>query len=205
MPGPSWSIDAKRCQAGSRLAAQAGTACSICYARRGRFTFGPVKAANEKRLVAYYATTDWPAKMALLINLSVTVGDPYFRWFSSGDLQSEQMLIDILEVCERTPQVYHWLPTQERDMVANVMRERPLPANLTIRVSAPMINGPTPAGCIHTSVVVGPIPDEHWRKRVLNNTDTRHHCPAPTHRHYECGSCRACWSRQVETVVYKRK
>jgi len=188
---------------GSTLAKVEGSACSICYARRGRMVYRPTLDANERRLQAYYAEDDWPRLMARLIELSVPVGDPYFRWFSSGDLQSEQMLLDIMEVCRLTPEVYHWLPTQERDMVSNALGEQPCPDNLVIRISAPMINGVPPQGL--SSVVVGPVPQAHWEERVHHNTDTRYHCPAPTHRDYECGACRACWDSAVETVVYKRK
>lgn len=209
MPGPSWSIDAQRCITGSKLAEIPGTACSVCYARKGRFTIGPTLKANEKRLAAYYAVPDWPQKMAQLVELSVSVGDPYFRWFSSGDLQSVDMLLDIMRVCWLTPGVRHWLPTEERGFVQEAQaiwqREHgaPHPPNLVIRVSAPEINGVIPADFPHTSVIVGPKSEHQWAARVKYHTNTRWHCPASLNEKYECGSCRACWAAEVETVVYK--
>ncbi len=63
----------------------------------------------------------------------------FHRWHDSGDLQSVEHLEKIIEVCRRTPQIQHWLPTREL-AILRACRER-IPANLTIRVSATMIDG----------------------------------------------------------------
>jgi len=202
MPCPSWSISAKRCQLGSELRKQADTVCSKCYACKGHFVMGRVHEANEQRLLAFYAVPHWPVYMARLIELTVPIGNPYFRWFSSGDLQSSSMLTNIFKVCELTPSVQHWLPTQERGFVEQALRGADKPDNLVIRVSAPLINGVPPIA-EHTSVVVGPVAEDAWEKRVAANTKTRFHFEASVGDDFECGSCRACWDSTVETVVYK--
>ena len=38
--------------------------------------------------------------------------DRYFRWFDSGDMYDIRLARKILEVCERTPWVKHWIPTR---------------------------------------------------------------------------------------------
>ena len=202
MPCPSWSISAKRCVLGSELRKQADTVCSKCYAHKGHFVMGPVHKANEQRLLAFYAVEDWHVYMARYIELLVPIGDPHFRWFSSGDLQSATMLTTIFKVCELTPTVRHWLPTQERGFVEQALRMADKPDNLVIRISGPMINGVPPLAD-NTSVVVGPVSKEAWTKRVAANTHTRFHCEASAGDDYACGTCRACWDSTVETVVYK--
>ena len=37
----------------------------------------------------------------------------FHRWFDSGDLQSLSHLMKIIEVCEHTPHIKHWLATRE--------------------------------------------------------------------------------------------
>ena len=52
----------------------------------------------------------WAEVMAFLIEQN-SCG--YFRWHDSGDLQGQQHLDQIIEVCRLTPDVKHWLPTRE--------------------------------------------------------------------------------------------
>ena len=65
--------------------------------------------------------------------------DLHHRWFDSGDLQSVEMLRAICNVCALTPQIKHWLPTQERAIVQEFKRSNTIPANLVIRISASKI------------------------------------------------------------------
>lgn len=178
------------------------TACSRCYAYKGHFTYPTVEAANEVRLAAYYNVNTWPEKLAHLIKLSVAIGDPYFRWFSSGDLQSAQMLLDIFTVCKLTPEVKHWLPTQERYTINDALAIDQQPGNLVIRISAPIINGVTPVAP-NSSVVLGPMSTDSWVARHAVNSQTRYHCPASLRDDYECGDCRACWEGEIKTIAYK--
>ena len=53
MPGKSWGINAARCITGKKLAAIAGSICSMCYAEKGFYTLYPaVKRAQDTRLEA---------------------------------------------------------------------------------------------------------------------------------------------------------
>ena len=116
----------------------------------------------------------------------------YHRWHDSGDLQGVWHLDKICEVAAATPRIRHWLATREAKMVRDyVDGGGAIPPNLTIRVSSTMIDRGPPGSWPLTSTV-------HDRSEP-----TGHRCPAPTQNH-ECGSCRACWSRDVPNVSYQK-
>jgi len=208
MPGYAWGIPASRCITGSKLRLQKGTSCEKCYACKGRFLWPNVQTAYERRYQAWANDPNWGMLIAQLIALQTPIGDPYFRWFDSGDLQSVKMLHDISDVCERLPDIQFWLPTQERGFVREFLESRSLPNNLVVRVSAPEIGGPRPQGHDCTSTVLPRIPKGHgarwdrWEARVARSTAARTYCPATISDKYECGSCRACWDPNVSNVVY---
>jgi hypothetical protein len=98
-----------------------------------------------------------------------------------------------------TPNVNHWLPTREyaivrkyRDMFGE------FPKNLTVRVSAAMLDSSAPSDFEHTSEVASndsAIDQSRSRGGVV--------CVAPNQNN-ECRDCRACWSRDVATVTYHK-
>jgi hypothetical protein len=127
-----------------------------------------------------------------MAELITRTGGEYFRWHDSGDLQSLGHLERIVAVCDRTPTVRHWLPTREYRIVTAYLREHgSFPANLNVRLSAHMVNRDAPYidGTTGSIVVDGPA--------------RGHECPAPTTGN-QCGDCRACWDKGVETVAYHR-
>ena len=185
MPGQAYSIPARECKVGGKLRDVAGSVCAGCYALKGRYVFQNVQAAQYRRLAAI-DRPDWCAAMATAIN-----GQPWFRWHDSGDLQSVEHLRKIAEVCGATPNTRHWLPTRERGIVRDYLREYgALPANLTVRLSATMVDGPAPSmPGINTSTV-------HKAGEPVG-----HECPAPKQGN-SCGDCRACWDSTVANVSY---
>ena len=200
MPCHGYSLPASACQRGSALAKVPGSVCASCYALKGRYTFGNVQAALERRLAALRASEEaWPNQPAesywtLVLAAAIrATGDRYFRWHDSGDLQSQWHLSAIAAVCQATPDVAHWLPTRENRLVRQWLATgRTLPANLTVRVSATHIDEPAgrrsavPAGCQTSGVVSDPA---HAT------------CPASI-AHTACGQCRACWDRSMPHVTY---
>jgi hypothetical protein len=212
MPGTSYGLPAKACIAGSALAKLPGSICSQCYALAGSAKYQMPRAmiGQERRLEAV-ARHDWvDAMVRLLLHLhlgpiKVDLGiagerlrraggvrfrwnEPGFhRWHDSGDLQSVEHLEKIIEVCRRTPQIRHWLPTRELAMLRAC--KAPIPDNLTIRVSAAMIDGMAPMGWAASTVHTASPPVD------------AHECPAPRQGHM-CGLCRACWSRDIALVSY---
>ena len=189
MPGYAYSIPAKACKVGSKLRTVENSVCSKCYALKGRYMFGNVQDALNRRLLSI---TDpaWSANMATAIN-----GQAYFRWHDSGDIQSMSHLKQIIEVCRATPNTKHWLPTREKSMVRAYLKSNVFPDNLTVRLSATMIDGEAPTIA------------SDWNRTV--NTSTVHNlkpaqgyqCPAPKQDN-KCCDCRACWDGTVQNVSY---
>lgn len=185
MPERAWGIPAVRCKMGSLLSASPDSVCASCYAKKGRYSLRQVKTKLEER----FAGLDhplWVPAMVLLIRWYV---GRYFRWFDAGDLQSLNHLANIAIVAEHTPEVLHWLPTQEHDIVRQF--GEPLPKNLIVRLSSRTIDGEK-ANWPHTATVYTQTPPAG-----------AHVCPALDQGNY-CGACRACWDADVPHVAYQK-
>ena len=178
MPGPAYNLPAWACKTGSKLRKVPGSPCYGCYAFKGRYNFSNVQLALKRRLEALESPL-WVEAMVTLIK-----GQEFFRWHDSGDIQSEQHLKNIFEVCKLTPETKHWLPTQEREYLKD---PEAVPANLIIRLSGSKIDGPSPKAW-------------PWTSSVVTSSEART-CPAPEQGN-SCGSCRACWDKSTPNVAY---
>ena len=176
MPGLSYSLPAWECKTGSKLRKIKNSVCSMCYALKGNYTrYKAIKEAQYRRLDA---TKDprWVDAMAAVIKRQ-----KWFRWHDAGDVQDQQHLNKIYEVCRLTPDTRHWLPTREAWIKDHLASK---PDNLVIRFSPPMMdqrNDTWP----NSSMVV----------------KTGATCPAPN-QGGKCGSCRQCWDGDVKVVSY---
>lgn len=191
MPGFAFSIPAQACNVGSKLRGVAGSICSKCYALKGRYTFPNVKNALMRRLENLTHPL-WVEAMAFLINSkSVNV----FRWHDSGDIQSLAHLENIAKVCEATPEVRNWIPTREFSVVSAFKEKHgAFPDNLTVRLSALMVDGPLPTGAAERlGVTVSGVTSDAAKVT----------CPAYKQEGV-CGSCRACWDKNVAVVYYPK-
>jgi hypothetical protein len=179
MPCRGYSIPAAACHAGSKLVNIPGSTCHSCYALKGRY-----RMPNVKRMLAFRLQSLthpwWTAAMILLI---ARQRSGWFRWHDAGDLQSLQHLLNIMAIAAALPEIRFWLPTRE---VALVRQAGPMPPNLTVRVSATMVDGPLPSSLLTSSVVTS----------EANVT-----CPAH-HQAMHCGDCRQCWDPTVKNVSY---
>lgn len=189
MPCYGFSIPASACKMGAKLRKVKGSICSVCYALKGRYVFGVVQNALTRRL-ANLTHPQWVEAMAFLINEKEKSG--YFRWHDSGDIQDLAHLLRIVEVCKATPHIQHWLPTREYGIVAKYIRKYgQFPSNLTVRLSAYMLDGPPP---------------EQLAKNLRLTTSgvlrKGFNCPAYSQQN-KCGDCRACWQKNVANVNYK--
>lgn len=190
MPGKSWGISASLCKTGSKLAAIDGTVCSDCYACKGSYAMYPaVKTAHAARISAWQNDRlAWCKAMVDLIGR-----ESHFRWFDSGDLQSADMLRDILAIAARTPDTKHWIATREVGFVRDAINGKQLPDNVVIRMSASFPDSDHVPGASLTNTV------------ALVHTDkpvSGYACPAPD-QGGKCVDCRACWDRSVTAVSYK--
>jgi len=187
MPEGSYNLPASACQTGAKLREIPGTPCYGCYAFKGRYNFPNVKDALTRRLESI-THLHWVEAMATLIK-----GKKHFRWHDSGDLQSVHHLKKIFDVCKLTPETMHWLPTQERQYLP--LQGSSVPKNLIIRLSNAKNDTQPGQAWSHWSTVVS-----HQDAPIYGAT--RHLCPAPEQGN-NCGSCRACWNKDVKEIHYR--
>lgn len=191
MPGTSYGLPAvTHCPVGGKLAKVVGSVCHGCYAAKGNYRFRDVKKSQHYRLAAI-RHPDWVQAMAYQLNHAIAKGSPpYHRWHDGGDVQDLPHLEGIAAVASLTPEIQQWLPTRETGTVkAFLAKWGKFPSNLTVRISATMVDKGPPAS------------------HALTSTVSRHTapvgfvCPAPTQGN-ACGECRACWSDEVANVSY---
>ena len=188
MPCHSWSIPAKDCKTGSKLVQVSGSICEDCYALSGFYRMGNVKSCLEKRLQSL-SNPKW--EEAMTVAISGSEGSGFFRWFDSGDIQSLAHLKQIAQIATNLPKIQFWLPTKEYGIVQDFLKENELPINLTIRLSAYMIDGPAPVGLANRlGLVTSTVSKTSWT------------CPAGSQGN-KCLQCRACWDKGVSNVAYK--
>lgn len=201
LPCMSYNLPSSACKVGSRLAATPGTVCSHCYAacsrehvalrsrqlHRGAATnyVRPVVVDAMRRRLESLTEPGWVDAMAeLILHFSADL----FRWHDAGDLQGEQHLHKICQVCELTPHCRHWIPTREAATLRTYLKTRMLPANLTVRLSATYPNEP-------------PVRRSWWQLTSTVASGAGHRCPANDQGH-ECLDCRKCWDKRVRNVDY---
>ncbi len=166
-----------------------GSICSKCYALKGRYVFPNVKNALMRR---FNKISDPMWVDAMTIAIGGTESSGFFRWHDSGDIQSLKHLTDICQIAKNLPNISFWLPTREYSIVAQYVKQYgALPENLTVRLSALMINGQPPVsianrlGCVTSGV-----------------SDIGFTCPSSAQGN-KCLNCRACWDKSVSNVNYK--
>lgn len=197
MPGLSFGLPAQACKLGSKLHDVPNTVCRTCYAwNRGNYGRNPVKEAQYRRLRGL-AHPEWVEAMVYMIQQE---SQQYFRWHDSGDLQSIQHLENIAEIARRLPKIRFWLPTREYGLVRAWNDQGGVcPRNLTIRLSAHIVNGPLPMALadklklqtsgVHTKHLPLPIGVKECKAYTRGN---------------QCGSCRLCWNKNVPAISYPK-
>ena len=190
MPCPTWSIPAwDYCPGSKDENGKAVDACDGCYARGGRYMMRNVQAPRLHN-VEDWKRDEWVSDMVEAIK-----GKPLFRWFDSGDVYDVALAVKIKEVMSLTPETKHWLPTRSYKIenIRNVLFEMQLLENATVRFSSDSVKG----GRLNigpNSTIVQYAEDFIPERGVSL-------CRSFT-RDGKCGSCRACWSKDVETIVY---
>ena len=188
MPEYSTSTPAAMCKVGTKLRDVVGSTCGGCYAfERGNYRFKPVQAALMRRYDALESPT-WVADMTTLI---LALVKRHFRWHDSGDIKNLAHLQNIVQVALNTPKVKHWLPTREYRVIA-IYRQLygEFPPNLSVRLSAHMVNKAAPSVGLPTSQVSEDI-DKVTCPATLPDSD------------HKCHDCRACWDTSADSdVVY---
>ena len=205
MPGPSFNLPAAACITGAKLVNVKGSTCSGCYALKGRYRFPNVQHALARRLAKLHDPR-WVDAMVTLID-----NDPVMRWHDSGDIQSAKHLTNIFEVCNRTPDTQHWLPTREARFL-RLMDPAVVPKNLKIVLSDHMNDQATPPSWWpYTSGVETDHKETHcpaFRTDEAGNVYRLDQFQAFTKKEKQkldlghCGNCRKCWDRETKRVIY---
>ena len=195
MPCFAYSTPAFACKTGKRLAKIKGSICSSCYALKGNYMFPAVQAALNKRLDSL-VNPIWIDYIVELIARKEKSG--YFRWHDSGDLQSVEHLLNIMTVADRLPNIKFWLPTREYYMVQLAMKQRDIPDNLTIRLSALFKDQTVPPAVVQRLN----LPTSGVISRKKRKDDASHVTCVAYQQEGKCGDCRACWDKTIANVNY---
>lgn len=207
MPWESWDLPAWMCKTGSKLVKVKGSICEGCYALKGRYTFGTVKNANLKRFDQIKDISnleDWKSSFISLFKSKLkrlSAEKRFFRWFTSGDIQSIEMLVAMVEIAKAIPEIQFWLPTKEHGIVREYKAiYGEFPANLNVRISMFMVNQEPSNGLgLPTSTVINTPSDMSDKHQNL--------CKASLEQfngqsEVNCGDCRKCWDKNVQNVTY---
>ena len=186
MPTISYSISAKDCITGSKLRKIKNSVCSDCYALKGNYIryAKNIEKAQNKRLKAIFSK-DWTNAMIYIMNhQKQVIKSGLFRWHDSGDLQSMEHLQKIVDIAKSTPNIKHWLPTKESNIIKNFKGD--IPKNLIIRLSGSFIDGKAPI--YKNTSTVTTDKDKATCRSFENNG--------------QCKDCRKCWDSSIQNISY---
>jgi hypothetical protein len=209
MPCLSWSLPAVvTCFGSIAPDGQLVPACSKCYAAQGRYLLEAVRDVREHNLEDWQRP-GWADAMVAALDADrmrsfrahirrapAASFRHFFRWFDSGDIYRVELARQILDVCRRTPETRHWIPTRARKdpQIATVLAELERLPNVVVRHSSDGVQGEVLDGFANTSTIV---PDASQfapgRGRIVCGS---------AGRDGQCGPCRACWSPLIATVAY---
>ena len=195
MPCPSWSLEAIETCAGSRDDnGDLVPTCADCYATKGMYRF-PVVIAARQHNKEDWKRDEWVDDMVKALD-----GQPYFRWFDSGDVYSIKLLRKIFQVIEDTPDTRHWLPTRMykfkkfRDMLNEISQYE----NVVVRWS---IDGGHKELFVDHNPNTSIVLEDAFDRNEIDDTNQLTICRSKDNKG-KCGDCRACWNHDVKTIVY---
>ena len=204
MPCKSFSIPSTMCHIGSIMKNIKGSTCEHCYTfRYGRYAH---VLAKQYERIGKMIDPEWVDAMVVLIKGEK---NDVFRWHGSGDLMSVRHLENIVKVCQKTPEVNHWLPTLEADILRRyVDRHGKLDKipNLVVRLSTPMLEGrPNYMLAKKYGVSLSRVTKKYNKKNIASmNLQEMHNlrlCVA-SKQDGHCNDCRKCWSREHQVISY---
>ena len=190
MPCKSWSLPAwDSCPSAKDSDGKPVDACHYCYALTGAYRF-PATIASRAHNMEDWKADDWVSVMVAKIGKA-----KFFRWFDSGDVYDIKLAQKIYTVMGLTPNCQHWLPTRmyKDNAFADIFKRINALPNAVARFSSDSIKGETVEGDV-TSTIIESAEDFIPKKGESL-------CRAYT-RNGKCGSCRACWSKDVKVIRY---
>ena len=198
MPFYSYGLPVKNCITGSKLAKikklDKIPTCKLCYAKRNMYNTTAVKKSHAKRLKGINHPYFVKAMIYEINHLTKNQKEKkYFRWHDSGDLQSMKHLLKLIKIALSLPKIKFWLPTNERKFIKSYLRsKKSFPINFNERISSIFIDHePSKKYEFNTSSLfkkIKPINSKICYSYKRNN---------------QCGSCRACWNKNISNIAYK--
>lgn len=165
--------------------------CKKCYAKRGNYLFDNVTQRRNRNLSIIRQDNFIDEMKEQLINFR------FFRWFDSGDIPSVNIAKKIIKLCEETPWVTHWIPTNSWDIPKLIPYIKMLEAlpNTRVRYSSRFYNKPITwnlSSFVYTKELLkSEVPEEVF------------FCPSPK-QEGQCKSCRACFDEKIKIIAYKK-
>jgi len=170
--------------------------CKSCYADKGAYNWPP--SVNLKQ--HNYNTMKNRAWVNDMITQLTKSKNNYFRWFDSGDVESEEVLQDIYDICDSTPEVNHWIPTKSRELFSQeTWRLLEGLNNVKVRYSSPSKHGIYDN--IHGSVAISDkkeLTKSMFLCKAKSVGFNKKGKPNPK----KCHNCRACWHNN-KVVAYE--
>ena len=205
--GSTFSTDPLQCKVGSKLRDIEGSTCNKCYAIKLSKVYPSALQSWKDNLSKFRHNSDnltlWCEAIAYQINHISEYkkrrglkGTGFHRWFSSGDLDSLDMLKAICYVAKLTPTIKHWLPTREIGILRQYLNHLgTIPDNLTIRISDTKIDEQTKRYPLqHKNVTYSGVHTKELKAAI--------ECPAYSNSG-ECGDCSKCWDSTILKISYK--
>ena len=191
MPFYNYDLSAYDCIKGTALRKIKNSVCASCYATKGNFHYPSVKASHQYHLKSLDNGFQWVLGMAYQIIKTQT---KYFRFHASGDLQSVDHAIQIINLAKLTPSCKYWIPTRETKILKDLKEQNiSIPKNCVFRVSAPLIDGFLNSKVFkNTSAVIS-------NKDKARNKDKN--CPSLS-QGGQCLDCRNCWDNRIKNINY---
>lgn len=164
--------------------------CKFCYAKSGAYLFKGTKQVRQDNYAAIKSETfveDF---------VKVLEGHTKIRLHDSGDIFSVSYAEKIYEIASRTPHVMWWAPTKsfkfkKFDGVFAKLNSLP---NFSLRYSADKYDEVLDINQINSAVIT--------EDYDLSANPDVFVCPAPENDG-KCGTCTACWNKDIKTVAYK--
>jgi hypothetical protein len=186
---------------------------------KGTYQFRSTRVAMARRFEILSRALQSPEGRAEFVRdfvaaLVVTEKSGFFRFHDSGDVQSIDHFGMICDIARALPAMRFWIPTREAGIVrAYQTAGGTIPENLTVRVSAPMIDVTVrpltncTTSAVYSAREFGAVNGRRHALPVIGavtiGATVANACPAPTQAGH-CGNCRACWDPATSTVAYLR-
>jgi hypothetical protein len=181
----SWDLNAGITCPGSKIGGDVVETCKICYAKKGPMVW-PASVALRNHNQQDYKRAEWVSDMVQAIGTY-----KWFRFLSSGDIESKELGDKIYEVIQRCPSTSFWVPSRSHTIKSihpSIKRIAGL-QNAAMRLSAGAIGLSEIGTGVNSYVIrVANIP-EALSKGI-------HICPVtlPGSAQKSCDNCTICYT-----------